>query len=120
MVEERSTSKKNIPFILRVIGIIALVITLVSVGAGLYKLFVYENSYDEEYMMDEEYLRIHNEEKGINSYNIMEVQDLTVNTGYATAYFTIAILFTILGIGAFVMAELVKRNEEIASTSESV
>lgn len=112
MVEERSKSKMNFPFILKIVGIIALLITAISLGAGLYKLYVYESPYTEEYMMGEEYEGIYDEEKGVNSYNIMEVSDLTVNTGLATAYFTLAILFTILGIGAFVMAELVKRNEQ--------
>lgn len=111
MVEERSNSKMNFPFILKIVGIIALLITVISLGAGLYKLYVYESPYSKEEMIDQGYEEIFNEEKAVNAYNLYDVQNLSVNAGMATAYFTLAILFSILGIGAFVMAEILKRNE---------
>ena len=113
MVEEPSNKKINLPFILRVVGYIALLITVVSLFAGLYKLFVYESPYNEEFMIGEDYEVMYDEEKGINTYNVMDVQDLTVNSGLATAYFTLSILFTIIGIGSFVLAELIKRDEQM-------
>ena len=111
MVEERSNKKLNIPFILRIVGIIALLITVISLGAGLYKMFVYESPYIEEEIMyeDENY----DVEKGVNSYNYMNGQDYAINAGLATAYFTLSILFTIIGVGSFVLAELLKRNERM-------
>lgn len=112
MIEERSNSKMNFPFILKIVGIIALLFTVITLGAGLYKLYVYESPYSKEEMIDQGYEEIFNEEKAVNAYNLYDVQNLSVNAGMATAYFTLAILFSILGIGAFVMAEILKRNEQ--------
>lgn len=42
----------------------------------------------------------------------MDVQNLTVNAGLATAYFALSILFTIISVSSFVLAELKKRNEQ--------
>ncbi|QFK70679.1 hypothetical protein F7984_05200 [Pradoshia sp. D12] len=112
MIEERSNSKMNFPFILKIVGIIALLFTVITLGAGLYKLYVYESPYSKEEMIDQGYEEIFNEKKAVNAYNLFDVQNLSVNAGMATAYFTLAILFSILGIGAFVMAEILKRNEQ--------
>ncbi|OCA89916.1 MULTISPECIES: hypothetical protein [unclassified Bacillus (in: firmicutes)] len=112
MIEERSNSKMNFPFILKIVVIIALLFTVITLGAGLYKLYVYESPYSKEEMIDQGYEEIFNEEKAVNAYNLYDVQNLSVNAGMATAYFTLAILFSILGIGAFVMAEILKRNEQ--------
>ena len=111
MVEEQSNRNMNIPFILRIVGIIALLITVISLSTGLYKMFVYESPFIEDEIMYEE--DMYDEEKGVNSYNYMNGQDYAINAGLATAYFTLSILFTIIGIGSFVLAELLKRSERM-------
>lgn len=54
MVEEESNKKMNISFIVTIVGIIALLIAVISLGTGLYKLYAYENPYDEEFIMGED------------------------------------------------------------------
>lgn len=63
-------------------------------GLGFYKMFIYENSdYD-----------------CINAYVGGDAYNYIINSNYATAYFVLATLFMILGIGMLIIYNIRKEK----------
>lgn len=71
----------------------AYLITTICIGMGLYKLFVYSNVEGFEDTAQNAYV-------GGDAYNYI------INAGQATAYFTLGIIFVILGSGMLILDKM--------------
>nr|WP_235788396.1 hypothetical protein [Salipaludibacillus sp. CUR1] len=83
-------------FILAVVSYIA---AAIFTGVGFHKLFVYESN---DSLFGE----------GKNAYVGADAYNYIINANYATAYFTLAILFTMIGSTFLIANYLTKRAEK--------
>lgn len=70
-------------------------LTVWFIGVGFYKMFVYK-SYDNALLA----------ESNINSYVGGDAYNYIINSNYAAGYFTLALIFTILGSVVLVLDKL--------------
>lgn len=90
-------------------------LALIFLIMGMYKMYAYENpSSDDEYeLFSEDY-------EAVNAYVGGDAYNYIINAGLATANIAIAILFTIIGMGSFVIAEMKERNNQPETTQSNV
>lgn len=84
---------------MRIIAFISYFISVIFIGLGFYKMFVYKNP--ESYVLD-----------SVNAYVGGDAYNYIINAGYATAYFILALVFVVLGCFLF-MYELINRGYKV-------
>ena len=70
-------------------AIIFFILSAISLGIGLYKLWAYENNYSQ-----------------VNAYVGGDAYNYIINSNLATAYFTLAVLFTLIALGYLIIGAI--------------
>lgn len=87
------------------IATISFIIAIIFVSIGFYKMYAYENpSTDDE-------LSYLYEDDAVNAYVGGDAYNYIINAGKATANFTVAILFIIIGFGCLILEKLELSNQ---------
>ncbi|SER79539.1 hypothetical protein [Salipaludibacillus aurantiacus] len=89
-----------------ILAVISYIVAGIFTGVGFHKLFVYES---------------HNIlfEEAKNAYVEGDAYNYIINANYATAYFTLAILFTMIGSTFLIANFLTKRAEKEGCDDDS-
>lgn len=94
---------------MKIMSTISYILSAIFISMGFYKMFVYENN--EYTFMENEY---------VNAYVGSDAANLTINAGYATAYFVLATLFVILGSSIIIISKLSSnQTKQLTSQSEA-
>ncbi len=88
------------------LAIIFYIISAFFIGLGFHKIFFYKN-WDSAVLQD----------KNINAYVGGDAYNYIINSNYATGFFVLALLFTVLGSTVLIL-DRINENKEINNTKQ--